>query len=131
MMRQYVAKSTFMGLITRGRFWSLLTPWEIEIDTERKRVQVNRRNWYLINKNEDTFQFSSVRHVKIDNSLFGADLHIRMYAGSAIVIGISKKSAKIIRELLLDGQFEQENRGRNRGGRKEIEIYNDYQDDDN
>lgn len=119
-----------MGLITRGKYWGLLTPWKIEIDLDRKRVHITKRNWYLISKNEDTFQFSSVRHVKIDKSLFGADLHIRMYAGSASVFGISKNAAKKIRDMLLDGQAEQE-QGRRRSPSRENEIYNDYQDDDN
>lgn len=104
----YSAKSTFMGLLTRGKFWGLLTPWVIEIDIPNSRVHVEKKNWYLIGKNEDTYQFSSVRNVKIDRSLFGADIHIRMYAGTVSVFGISKNDAKKIASLLLDAQSRQE-----------------------
>ncbi|MFN8350186.1 MAG: hypothetical protein U0U25_01840 [Flavobacteriales bacterium] len=117
-----------MGLLTRGKLWGLLTPWNIEIDLERNRVHIEKRNWYLISKDEDTFQFSSVRHVKVDRSIFGADLHIRMYAGSASVYGISKVAAKTIATMLLDEQAKQE--GRSMGDRIERELYNDPQGDD-
>ena len=115
-----------MGLVTRGKFWGLLTPWKIDVDLGKKRVHITKRNWYLISHDEDTFQFSSVRHVKIDTSLFGADLHIRMYAGSASVYAISKRSAKRIRDMLLE-PFSEDIAPR-RKPPKETEIYNDYDD---
>lgn len=108
-MHTFSTKSTLMGLLTRGYFWGILTPWKIEVDTRKKRVHITKRNWYLISTDEDTFQFSSVRHVKIDKSLFGADLQIRMYAGTANVRGISKQHAKQIRDMLLDGMPNNEN----------------------
>ncbi len=123
-MRQFTAKSTFMGLLTRGLFWSIFTPWKIEIDLDRKRVNITKRNWYLVSKDTDAFQFSSVRHIKVDESLFGADLHIRMYAGEASVRGISKKAAKTIRDLLLDRQAAHDRRDLANGGDRE--VYNDY-----
>jgi hypothetical protein len=98
----FTTKSTFMGLLTRGMFWSIITPWKAEIDMNRKRVTILKRNWYLINVDEETFQFSSVRHITIDKFLFGADIHIRMYSGNASIYAISKKSAKQIKELLLN-----------------------------
>lgn len=102
MSQSYVAKSTFMGLISKGKFAHLWRPWKIEVDIVRKRVNVSKRNWYLINVDEDTFQFGSVRHIQIDNSLFGADLHIKMYSGTASVYAISKRAARQIREMLLN-----------------------------
>ena len=77
-MSIHIAKSTFMGLTTRGFIWGLMRPWEVEVDTQRKYINVVRRNWHLISKDEDSYQFSSVRHVKIDKGIFGADLHIKM-----------------------------------------------------
>lgn len=120
-VRQFSAKSTFMGLITRGLFWSIFTPWKISIDLDKKRVDISRRNWYLVSKDTDAFQFSSVRHIRVDESLFGADLHIRMYAGEASVKAISKKAARTIRELLLDGQAALDRRNPH-----DRELYNDY-----
>lgn len=105
-MATYKAKSTVIALLTRGIYWGVLTPWHIEIDTIKKRVHIAKRNWYLVSVDEDTFLFNSVRHIKIDKSLFGADLHIRIYAGSTKVRGISKKSARIIRDMLLNGDNE-------------------------
>jgi hypothetical protein len=124
-MRQYAASSTFMGLLTRGKFWSIFAPWHISVDLDRRRVDITKRNWYLVSKDSDTFQFSSVRHVRIDESLFGADLHITMYAGSATVRGISKKAARVIRDMLLDGQLEQDPAR----ALRERELYNDYHPD--
>jgi len=97
----FVTKSTFFALLTRCMFWSILAPWKAEIIISRKRVTILKRNWYLINVDEETFQFNSVRHTSIDKFLFGADIHIRMYSGTASIYGISKKSAKQMQELLL------------------------------
>ena len=102
-MNTFSAKSTFFGLISRGMFWNVIVPWRIKIDLDRKRINITKRNWYLISVDEDTFNFSSVRHVKIDKFLFGADLHIKMYSGTAKIYAIGKRDAEKIRDLLLDG----------------------------
>lgn len=123
-MTTYSAQSTVLGSITRGKFWNLLTPWRIDVDIEKSRVHIEKKNWYLIGKDEETFQFTSVRRVKIDRSLFGADLHIRMYAGSASVFGISKRSAKAIATMLLDVQATRERR-QGSGPEADLERTND------
>lgn len=125
----HTSKSTKLGLITRGYIWGLMRPWEIEFDTQRKYINVVRRNWHLISKDEDSYQFSSVRHFKINNSIFGADLHIKMYQGAVNIRGISKKSAKIIRDILLGGQAKQDSKGNRNGGRN-TEVYIDHDNND-
>jgi hypothetical protein len=58
--------------------------------------------WYLIGVDEETHSFSTIRHITIDNYLFGADLHIRIYYGGQVTIFALKKSdAKNIKELLM------------------------------
>lgn len=98
----FQTQSTFMALFTRGKFWDIITPWKAEIDILKKRVTILKRNWYLINVDEETFQFSNVRHITIDKFLFGADIHIKMYSGTASIFCISKKDAKTIKEMLLN-----------------------------
>lgn len=98
----FQTKSSFAALITRGKFWDIITPWKAEINISSKRVTILKRNWYLINVDEETFQFSSVRHITIDNFLFGADIHIKMYSGTASIYCIRKKDAKRIKEMLFN-----------------------------
>lgn len=98
----FQTQSTFMALVTRFKFWDIITPWKAEIDIAKKRVTILKRNWYLINVDEETFQFNSVRHITIDKFLFGADIHIKMYSGTASIFCISKKDAKTIKEMLLN-----------------------------
>jgi hypothetical protein len=82
-------------------FTDLIRPWHIKVDTEKRIIEIQKRNWFLIGKDEQTFQFRTVRNVYINNHLFGADILIQVYAGKAKVNCISKKKAKDIKELLL------------------------------
>ena len=82
-------------------FTDLIRPWHITIDSELRHITVQRRNWYLSGMDEHTYQFNTVRNVKVDKHLFGADIFIKVYAGSATAWSLSKKDAIAIKDLLL------------------------------
>ena len=86
-------------------FWSIFTPWHIVIDINKKQITIRKRNWYLFTVQEDVYAFKSVRHVSIQNYLFGADIGIRLFAGTAIVYSISKGKSKQIRDILLNPEW--------------------------
>lgn len=100
-MNVFETKSSCWALLSRRKFWDVLTPWRARIDISMKRVSISKRNWYLFNSNEETFQFNSIRHIKIQQKLIGADIHISMYTGTASIYCITKKDARRIQELLL------------------------------
>lgn len=94
-----------MSTSTPVGFWNIITPYKILVDIDRKQLIISKRNWYLISKQEDTYAFKSVRHVAVRNHVFGADLGIRVYAGTAVVYSISKSKAKMIKEVLLNSEW--------------------------
>jgi hypothetical protein len=97
----FSAKSSTTALIFNAKFMAILRPWHIHVDTDRKLLTVKRRNWHFISFDEQTHAFKSVRNVKIDTHIFGADLSIKVYAGEAKVYYIPKRVAKQIKNLLL------------------------------
>ncbi|WP_196894033.1 hypothetical protein [Aureivirga marina] len=99
------AKSSTIALVFNGHPMAILRPWRITVDTEKKLLTVKRRNWHLFSHDEETHAFRSIRNVKIDTHLFGADLSIRVYAGKAEVFYLRKKKAKYIKELLLENDW--------------------------
>lgn len=99
------AKSTTISLLANGKILSILRPWRITVDAGKMQITVMRRNWHLINHDESTYAFKSVRNVKIDRHLFGANLSIKVFGGEAEVFYINKKKAKQIRDLLLEGSW--------------------------
>jgi hypothetical protein len=104
-MNPYHVKSSITALIFNGKPFAILRKWHILIDTKRMLITVKRRNWHFISFDEETYAFKSVRNVKVDTHLFGADLSIKVYAGEAKVLYISKRKAKKIRNLLLSNDW--------------------------
>lgn len=86
-------------------FTDLLRPWYIQIDFEKRLIELKKRNWFLIGFNHQSFQVKSVRNVHVDNHLFGADISIQVYAGKAVAYSISKSKAKTIKNLLLNNDW--------------------------
>lgn len=99
--RTYSTKSSALALILNGKPLAILRPWHLHVDLEKMHLTVRRRNWHLISFDEDTYAFKSVRNVKVNNHLFGADLSIKVYAGEAKVYYIPKNEAKKIKNFLL------------------------------
>jgi len=99
---RYIAKSSFLGLCSRGMFWEVFTPWEIEVDVNNEKIIIKKRNWYLIGVTEDTYRFRDIKHVRIDEYFFGSDLVIRVLWGTyANIKAISKNDANSIKNLLI------------------------------
>lgn len=96
-------------------FTDLIRPWVIEIDDEKQMITTKKRNWYLIDVDEQNYLFNTVRQIYIDKHLFGADLYIRIYAGHANVFSLPKSEAERIKNHLLS-------RNKPRGGDIIIDI---------
>ena len=100
------AKSSSTALIFNGKPFSILRPWRITIDVEKKQLTVKRRNWHFFSFDENISNFRSIRNVKVDTHIFGADIEIKVHgAGTTIAYYISKKKAKQIRSLLMDNDW--------------------------
>jgi len=104
MSGRHIFKSTVIGLIFCGKWQHILTPWQIEIDLRTKYVFISKRNWYLIGVDIEQHKINSIRFVKVDNSIFGSDVHIKVFYNSFSVFGLSNSDAKRVRELITSNQ---------------------------
>lgn len=103
MSNRFTAKTSRLSLIMNGRFNYLLNPWTIILDFDSQRIIIKQRNWYFIGTDEETFNFTKIRNIKVDQHLFGADLSIRILgSGTAECLSLPKKDANKIKELLVD-----------------------------
>jgi hypothetical protein len=96
------ARSTLLSLITNGRFRHILTPWHIEVDTQKEFIKIRKRNWFLIGFDTKVYAFRFVRTIDVNTHLFGADIKLRITGGNAEALSISKFKAARINELLVD-----------------------------
>lgn len=104
-MTPYYVKSSATALIFNGKPFALFRKWHILIDTANMLITVKRRNWHLISFDEETYAFKSVRNVKVNTHLFGADISIKVYAGEAKAMYISKSNAKKVKTILLSNDW--------------------------
>lgn len=94
-------KSSTLSLIASGNFISILSPWRINVDLVQNRISIKKKNWYLIGEDEELFKTSSVRNIKIDELLFGANIYIKVIGSETIkCFCIPKVDAKKIRNML-------------------------------
>jgi hypothetical protein len=101
----FAIKSSKTALIFNGKPAAMLRPWHMIVDVERRLLTIKRRNWHFISSDEETFAFKSVRNIKIDTHIFGADVSIQLFAGEATGYYMSKKNAKKIQNLLLNDEW--------------------------
>ena len=94
----FIAKSPLYVLLFNFRFQDILCPWKIKI--EENLLTIEKRNWYLVGIDSTTVPINYVRNVSIDQHLFGADVHIKVYGSNISVYYISKKSAAKLKEIL-------------------------------
>lgn len=104
-MKSFKVKSSKLFLIFNGQLLSFFRPWHLEFAFEQKKLISRRRNWHLISYDEESYLFKSVRNVKINTHLFGANVSIKVYAGEVEVCYISKRDAKKIRNILLNSNW--------------------------
>jgi len=97
----FATKSSITALLFNGKPLAILRPWHMHVDTSKMLLTIKRRNWHFFSFDEETYAFKSVRNVKINTHIFGANLSIKVYAGEANIYYIPKKTAKKIKELLL------------------------------
>ncbi len=100
-MEKVIAKSKRKLMVLNGCF-SIFRPWHLEVDMEHKSLTVRRRNWHLISVDEEVVRFTTIRSVKVDTHLFGADLVVKVPSGKIEVHYLSKKVARKIANLLLN-----------------------------
>ena len=96
-----VFKSSAFRLLLRGQIWDAIIPWSIEVDTDNSFITVRKRNWYLIGTDENKFRITSVRHIDIDQRLFGADMFIRLYGNSLTIPCLQRKAANELRDMIM------------------------------
>ena len=99
---KFEASSSKNALVMNGKAAHVVNPWSIEIDTNEETITIKKRNSYLIGVDEQTFSFRYIRNIKIDEHLFGADIHIKATGVTASAFCLSKSDAKKIRAILID-----------------------------
>ena len=98
----YTYSSSEAALLANGRAADILTPWQIEIDTDEQTITIRKRNKYLIGVDEDTLAFRFIRRVVVDEHLIGADITIQAVGGKLTAKCLDKSDCKRIKELLMN-----------------------------
>lgn len=93
-------KSTFIGLIASNKFEHVLTPWKVQINIETGYVIISKRNWYLIGIDVEQHKINHIRFVKVNNNIFGSDIHVKVFANSFSIYGFNNSDAQKIRQLI-------------------------------
>ena len=98
----YSYSSSEAALLANGRAADILTPWQIEIDTDEQTITIRKRNKYLIGVDEDTLAFRFIRRVVVDEHLIGADITIQAVGGKLTAKCLDKSDCKRIKDLLMN-----------------------------
>ncbi|MDD6642355.1 MAG: hypothetical protein PUE55_07160 [Bacteroidales bacterium] len=98
----YTYSSSEAALLANGRAADILTPWQIEIDTDEQTITIRKRNKYLIGVDEDTLAFRFIRRVVVDEHLIGADITIQAVGGKLTAKCLDKSDCKRIKDLLMN-----------------------------
>ncbi len=96
----FKAKSSTSALVLNGDIRSTINPSEITVDTDQETIKLRKRNWHLIGVDEQILAFKYIRNIKIDQHMFGADIHIFTFEGQVFVPHLSKVDANKIRDIL-------------------------------
>ena len=98
----FEATSSPDALVFNGKAAHIVNPWTIIVDTDEETITVKKRNWHLIGKDEQVLAFRFIRNIKIDQHMFGADIHIKIVGGTISAYCLSKSDANTVEEILLD-----------------------------
>ena len=98
----YKFSSSEASLLANGHAADILTPWNIEIDTDEQTITVSKRNKYLIGVDEDTLAFRFIRRVVIDQHFIGADITIQAVGGKLTAKCLDKSACKKIKQILME-----------------------------
>lgn len=95
--KMFIAKSPLYVLLFNFRFQDILCVLgKLRL---KKTLTIEKRNWYLVGIDSTTVPINYVRNVSIDQHLFGADVHIKVYGSNISVYYISKKSIAKLKEI--------------------------------
>lgn len=108
---RFEATSSPDALIFNGKPEHIVNPWTIIVDTDDEAITVKKRNWHLIGKDEQILAFRFIRNIKIDQHMFGADIHIKIIGGTISAYCIRKSDAKQIKEILMDYNLTKKGKG--------------------
>lgn len=109
MINIFKSSSSILFLFLNGKLEDVLTPYRIIIDFEQQTITVKKRNWHLIGSKIDIYAFRFIRHIQIEEHIFGADIQISIMGGSANVACLTKRNAEEIKRLLM--LYNQERKG--------------------
>lgn len=84
------------------RFVDYWTPYHLLVNTNEKRIEIRKRNWFYFGVNKKVYNYGQIRNIFIDEHLITADLFIKVYAGSVSCYWISKKDANAIKNFILN-----------------------------
>ncbi|MCF8266359.1 MAG: hypothetical protein K9J13_16665 [Saprospiraceae bacterium] len=99
---RFEATSAPDALIFNGMPEHVVNPWTIIVDSVEETITVKKRNWHLVGKDEQTLSFRFIRSIKIDQHMFGADIHIKIMGGTISAFGLRKSDTKRVKEILLE-----------------------------
>ena len=99
---RFEATSSIDSLVLNGMPEHVVNPWTIIVDSEAETITVKKRNWHLVGKDEQTLSFRFIRSIKIDQHMFGADIHIKIMGGIISAFCLKKVDAKQVKNILLD-----------------------------
>ena len=99
---RYSYSSSEASLLANGHAAAILTPWNIEVDTDEQTITVSKRNKYLIGVDEDTLAFRFIRRVVIDQHFIGADITIQAVGGKLTAKCLDKSACKKIKQILME-----------------------------
>jgi hypothetical protein len=98
---KFETQSSSSALMMNGKPAHVVNPWHIAIDTDEETITVKKRNAYLIGVDEHIIAFKFIRSIKIDQHMFGSDIHIKAVGGTVSAFYIPKGDAKKIKQILL------------------------------
>ena len=105
----YKYSSSIWYLLLNGKFEDVYTPWKLIIDFNLETLTIKKRNWYLFGVNEEIHAFRFIRRMQIDQHVFGADININLFGGSAKVFCLKKSDTNEIKNRLIN--YNQDKKG--------------------
>jgi hypothetical protein len=101
-MTQINSKSSFISLLSKGKFFDILAPWNIYIDFSNNTIEVQKRNWYLIGTDKNIVSFKYIRNITIDEHLFGGSIKIKVTGGNLSAECLPKDDCHSIKKALIE-----------------------------
>ena len=98
----YSFKSSFNNLLLNLKIELLFTPWILEINFSKETISISQRKWYLIAKKINVISFRFIKEIKINEHIFGSDIHIRTMGTTLFAKYFNKNDVEKVKTLLID-----------------------------